>query len=74
VASCELENVDQQKCFMLLLNYGANSKIANNNGVFPIHCIVGNRRLSLSLQAEPLVDILLSMDFEPNRLDNENCK
>lgn len=73
MARCELDNADLQKCFMLLLNYGANSKIANNNGVFPIHYIVGNRKLSLNMQAEPLVDILLSMDFNPNRVDNENC-
>jgi ankyrin repeat protein len=72
-ASCDRETGGQLKIFMLLLNRGASAVLSNERGISPLHLICANRSLSRQLLAEPIVELLLGLQADPNAQDVDGC-
>lgn len=72
-ASCERSQGDQLKVVMLLLNLGAPATLVNSRGSSVLHLLCGNRSIVGSPACEPIVEMLLSLDADPNGRDVDGC-
>eukprot|EP01036_Dinobryon_divergens_P028427 gene28427-37367_t len=68
-AACERECGDPLRAIMLLLNLGAPATSANSRGSTVLHLLCGNRKLTQLSSCEPIVEMLLSLEADPNSKD-----
>lgn len=72
-ASCTSPFGQQQRMMLLLLEKGASPLATNLRAVSALHFVCANRYLCTASLAEPLVEILLELDADPNAMDIEGC-
>ena len=73
LTASEVPKGDQLKSILFLLDQGCSVTATNKLGITPLHYVCANSRYLSDNLAEPIVELLLHFNADPNAIDNDNC-